>query len=72
MPAALYASSQDRAMREQLVFVLSQRGDKAAADKLFEIAKGDPDRELRKKALFWLGQMDDPRVADVLQQILEQ
>jgi len=70
--AALYASSQDRAMREQLVFVLSQRGDKAAADKLFEIAKGDPDRELRKKALFWLGQMDDPRVADVLQQILEQ
>ena len=70
--AALYASSQDRAMREQLVFVLSQRGDKAAADKLFEIAKADPDRELRKKALFWLGQMDDPRVADVLQQILEQ
>lgn len=70
--ATLYASSQDRAMREQLIFVLSQRGDKAAADKLFEIAKGDPDRELRKKALFWLGQMDDPRVADVLQQILEQ
>ena len=70
--AALYASSQDRAMREQLIFVLSQRGDKAAADKLFEIAKSDPDRELRKKALFWLGQMDDPRVADVLQQILEQ
>jgi HEAT repeat protein len=70
--ATLYASSSDRAMREQLIFVLSQRGDKAAADKLFEIAKSDPDRELRKKALFWLGQMDDPRVADVLQQILEQ
>jgi HEAT repeat protein len=69
--ATLYASSQDRAMREQLIFVLSQRGDKVAADKLFEIAKSDPDRELWKKALFWLGQMDDPRVADVLQQILE-
>jgi HEAT repeat protein len=51
--------------------VLSQRGDKAAADKLFEIAKSDPDKELRKKALFWLGQMDDPRVAEVLQEILE-
>jgi len=59
-------------MREQLIFVLSQRGDKPAADKLFDIAKSDPDRELRKKALFWLGQMNDPRVADLLQQILEQ
>jgi HEAT repeat protein len=70
--AGLYGATQDRAMREQLIFVLSQRGDKPAADKLFAIAKSDPDRELRKKALFWLGQMDDPRVADVLQQILEQ
>jgi HEAT repeat protein len=59
-------------MREQVIFVLSQRGDKAAADKLVEIAKADPDRELRKKALFWLGQMDDPRVPEVLQQILDQ
>jgi len=58
-------------MREQVIFVLSQRGDKAAADKLFEIAKSDPDKQLRKKALFWLGQMDDPRVAEVLQDILE-
>ena len=70
--ATLYAASQDREMREQLIFVLSQRGDKAAADKLFDIAKADPDRELRKKALFWLGQMDDPRVAELLQRILEQ
>ena len=70
--AGLYSASQDLAMREQVIFVLSQRGDKAAADKLVEIAKADPDRELRKKALFWLGQMDDPRVPEVLQQILDQ
>jgi HEAT repeat protein len=70
--AGLYSASQDHAMREQVIFVLSQRGDKEAADKLVEIAKGDPDRELRKKALFWLGQMDDPRVTEVLQQILDQ
>jgi HEAT repeat protein len=69
--AGLYGSITDRDMREQLIFVLSQRGDKPAADKLFEIAKADPDPELRKRALFWLGQMDDPRVAEVLQQILE-
>ncbi len=70
--AGLYSARQDLAMREQVIFVLSQRGDKAAADKLVEIAKSDPDRELRKKALFWLGQMDDPRVTEVLQQILDQ
>ncbi|HEY8105978.1 MAG TPA: HEAT repeat domain-containing protein [Gemmatimonadales bacterium] len=70
--AGLYSASQDHAMREQVIFVLSQRGDKEAADKLVEIAKADPDRELRKKALFWLGQMDDPRVTEVLQQILDQ
>jgi len=70
--ASLYTTAQDREMREQVIFVLSQRGDKAAADKLVEIAKSDPDRDLRKKALFWLGQMDDPRVTDVLQQILDQ
>jgi HEAT repeat protein len=69
--AGLYGSTTDRVMREQLIFVLSQRGDKAAADKLLEIAKSDPDRELRKKALFWLSQMDDPRVPEVLQDILE-
>jgi HEAT repeat protein len=69
--ATMYGTTTDRAMREQVIFVLSQRGDKAAADKLFEIAKSDPDKELRKKALFWLGQMDDPRVAEVLQEILE-
>jgi HEAT repeat protein len=69
--AGLYGSTTDRTMREQVIFVLSQRGDKAAADKLFDIARSDPDPELRKKALFWLGQMNDPRVAEVLQQILE-
>jgi HEAT repeat protein len=69
--AGLYGSTTDRVMREQIVFVLSQRGDKPAADKLLEIARSDPDRDLRKKALFWLTQMDDPRAAQLLQEILE-
>jgi HEAT repeat protein len=69
--AAVYATSNERELREQVLFVLSQRGDRAAADQLLEIAKRDPDPELRKKALFWLGQMDDPRAAEVLQEIIE-
>ena len=70
--AALYASMPDREMREQLIFVYSQRDEPAAVDKLLEIAPRDPDPELRKKALFWLGQSDDPRAAKALQDIIEQ
>jgi HEAT repeat protein len=69
---ALYASMPDREMREQLIFVYSQRDDPAAVDKLLDIAKREPDVELRKKALFWLGQSNDPRAAKALQDIIEQ
>jgi HEAT repeat protein len=68
----LYGSIADREMRDQLIFVYSQRDEPAAVDKLLDIAKHDPDIELRKKALFWLGQSDDPRAAKALQDIIEQ
>ena len=70
--AALYNTMDDREMKEQLIFVYSQRDEPAAVDKLLEISKHDPDPELRKKALFWLGQSDDPRAAKALQDIIEQ
>ena len=69
---ALYGAMTDREMREQLIFVYSQRDEPAAVDKLLDIAKREPDVELRKKALFWLGQSDDPRAAKALQDIIEQ
>jgi HEAT repeat protein len=70
--AGLYGTMTDRVMREQLIFVYSQREEPAAVDKLLDIAKRDPDPELRKKALFWLGQSDDPRAAKALQEIIDQ
>jgi HEAT repeat protein len=70
--ANLYNAITDREMREQLIFVYSQRDEPAAVDKLLDIARRDPDPELRKKALFWLGQSDDPRAAKALQDIIEQ
>jgi HEAT repeat protein len=70
--ASLYSTLEEREMKEQLIFVYSQRDEPAAVDKLLEIAKRDPDPELRKKALFWLGQSDDPRAAKALQDIIEQ
>ena len=69
---SLYGTFDDREMRDQLIFVYSQRDESAAVDKLLEIARRDPDPELRKKALFWLGQSDDPRAAKALQDIIEQ
>jgi HEAT repeat protein len=69
---ALYDRTDAFEMREQLIFVYSQRHEAEVVDKLLEIAKSDPDRELRKKALFWLGQSRDPRVAELLLQIINQ
>jgi TolA-binding protein len=68
----LYDSMKDRDMREQLIFVYSQRREDAALDKLFDIGKNDPDRELRKKAIFWIGQSRSPRAAEYLQQLINQ
>ena len=69
---ALYGRMQNREMKEQLIFVYSQRNDRKAVDKLLDIARNDGDREMRKKALFWLSQSNDPRVVDLLQEIIEQ
>jgi TolA-binding protein len=69
---ALYDTMDDREMREQLIFVYSQRREREAVDKLMDIARRDPDRELRGKAIFWLGQSKDPRVAQFLLELINQ
>ena len=68
----LYGSVGDQQMREQLIFVYSQRDEPEALDKLIEIAKRDPNPELRKRALFWLGQSEDSRAIQALQDVIEQ
>ncbi len=74
MPTAslgeLYRTMDDREMREQVIFVLSQRDETEAVDALMNIARNETDRELRKKAIFWLGQSDDPRVPDFLLELI--
>jgi HEAT repeat protein len=68
----LYSSVRNQEMREQLIFVYSQRDEPAALDKLIEIAKRDSSPDLRKRALFWLGQSEDSRAVQALQDIIEQ
>lgn len=69
---SLYDALPDRELKEHLIFVLSQRRESAAVDKLFDIARHDSDRSLRGKALFWLGQSNDPRVKQLLMEIINQ
>ena len=67
----LYSKITDQEMKEQVIFVLSQRSNTpAAVDKLLDIAKNDKDPDLRKKAIFWLGQSRDPRVQQFLLDII--
>ena len=67
----LYSKISNQEMKEQVIFVLSQRNNNpAAVDKLFDIAKNDKDPELRKKAIFWLGQSRDPRVQQFLMDLI--
>lgn len=71
--ASIYDKNTDLEMREQVVFVLAQRGNKdgSAVDKLLEIAKTEKNADLRKRAIFWLGQSKDPRAAKLLQELIE-
>jgi len=68
----LYGRTTEREMREQLIFVYSQRRDAAAVDKLIDIARHETDRELRNSAVFWLGQSRDPRAVQALLEIINQ
>ena len=68
----LYDRTSDRDMKEQLIFVYSQRHDNAALEKMIDIARHETDRDLKKKAVFWLGQSHDPRAAQVLLEIINQ
>jgi TolA-binding protein len=64
-------SRNERELRAQVIFTLSQRrNDTAAVDKLLDIARKEQDPELRKQALFWLGQSRDPRAAALLEEII--
>ena len=63
---ALYRTVKPERVREQVIFVLSQRDEDAATTALIDIARGDSDRQMRRKALFWLAQKDDPRVTKLI------
>ena len=58
-------------MKEQVIFVLSQRSEKEATDKLIAIVRTERVAKLRERAMFWLGQRNDPGVPELMMEILE-
>jgi HEAT repeat protein/TolA-binding protein len=65
-----YTKANDRELKMQYAFVLGQRQEPQAVDRLMAMAKSDSDREVRKKAIFWLSQSKDPRVAKFLEDLI--
>jgi hypothetical protein len=57
-------------LRTQFTFVLSQRRDDLAVDKLIDVARHDADHEIRKQAMYWLGQSQNPKAYAFLRDIL--
>jgi HEAT repeat protein len=68
--SGIYGRIQSREMKEQLIFVYSQRREREAVTALIDIARTEADPELRKKAVFWLGQSRDPRAAEFLVELI--
>jgi hypothetical protein len=66
----VYRDARVSELREQAIFVLSQRRDNEATEALLAIASEEQDTELRGKALFWLAQKDEPRVRKLIANII--
>lgn len=69
---SMYTTLDDQEMKEQVIFVASQRRGTEGVDFLMDVAKNEKDPDLRKKAVFWLGQSKDPRVAEFLLSLIGQ
>lgn len=69
--SGLYGRLADREMKEQLIFLYSQRREPEAVEQLIAIARDETDPELRKKAVFWLGQSGDDRAIEFLLELVD-
>lgn len=57
-------------LRRHYTFVLSQRPEDAAVDRLIALARGDADAGVRRQAIFWLGQSQNPRARRYLEAVV--
>ncbi len=66
----LYKTLPSMEVREQVIFVLSQRHERKALDIMMDLAREERNPELRKQLVFWIGQSGDARAEDFLLEII--
>jgi hypothetical protein len=64
------ARSDEDEMRDQAVYVLSQRPRSEGVPALIEVAKSSTHPSARRSAIYWLGQSGDPRAIEVYADLL--
>jgi hypothetical protein len=69
---ALYDRTNDPRMKEMLISVYVESGEKAATDKLLTILRSEENPALRRRVINQLSRSDDPRVKEALQKIVDQ
>lgn len=69
--ARLYDGATDRQTKQAIISALVRQGDRAAMDKLMDIARRETDVSVRKNVLSQLGRTDDPRVKAMLKDLVQ-
>lgn len=67
----MYDTTTDPQMKEALISVYVQSGDRAAIDKLLSIAKNDENAGIRRRTIAQLSHSQDPRVKELLKELIE-
>jgi hypothetical protein len=67
----LYDTTTDPQMKEALIGLYAQSGDRLAVDKLLAIAKNDENPAIRRHTIAQLSRSDDPRVKELLKDLIE-
>jgi HEAT repeat protein len=67
----LYDTTTDPQMKDALISLYAQSGDRMAVDKLLQIAKNDENPNIRRRTIAQLSRSDDPRVKEFLKDLIE-
>jgi len=67
----LYDTTTDPNMKEALISLYVQNGERVAVDKLMSIAKTEENTTLRRRTISQLSRSEDPRVKDFLRDLVE-
>ena len=68
---AMYDRTSDVRLKESLIGIYAESGERQATDKLLAIARGEEDSRLRRRSISRLASLDDPRVKRALAEIVE-